>query len=98
MRGGKDWKASQAQDRCARGRAGQSVEGYCEVSVGTSLELAKTQHSDRAVLVTSHRIHKEIRTTGLSMEKVLAARWVTKSPPHRAQAAVTSHLNYRDTA
>lgn len=62
------------------------------------MELAKTQPSDHAVLVTSNRIHKEIRTKGLSTKNVLVARWATKNPPHRAQAAATFHLNHRDAA
>lgn len=35
------------------------------------MELAKTQQSDHAVLVTSDRIHEEIRIKGLSTENVL---------------------------
>lgn len=56
-----------------------------------SLELAKTQQSEHAVLEPSDRIHKEIRTKGPSPENILAAKCVTKSPPHRAQAAAMFH-------
>lgn len=55
------------------------------------MELAKTQQSEHAVLEPSDRIHKEIRTKGPSPENVLAAKYVTKSPPHRAQAAAMFH-------